>query len=342
VDSRGGSLDGLAEQAYHQDETWLIIHVLIGELVVHQEKNLALVMSGGGARGAFQAGALRALMESGIQPQFVVGTSAGAINASFLALRGWTPESIEDLARCWRDAQGADFLPSNALWVTVRAVLRRGPNTYTRIRDFFMAHGLKPEIRFSDLQKLRLFVVAADLRACRPVVYGIDPEDGVLDAVLASTALPPWVAPLDIKGQLLMDGGVVSVLPIECAVTQGATEIIALDLADQRETPGPLGWWPVVTKMWTTAGRRQTALELLLAEAKGIPVKRLLLQMESPVAIWDFSRIDEMISAGYEAAIRGMAEWPQEPAKPVGWAVRWKNRWREAFRSFKMKRTDKG
>jgi len=55
-----------------------------------ERTSLAFVLGGGGARGALQAGALRALWEAGLRPDLWVGTSAGAVNAAFLAVKGFT------------------------------------------------------------------------------------------------------------------------------------------------------------------------------------------------------------------------------------------------------------
>ncbi len=62
----------------------------------------AFVLSGGGIRGPLQVGALRSLLEHGINPDFFVGTSAGSINSAFMAARGpiWPP------SRSWRRPGG--------------------------------------------------------------------------------------------------------------------------------------------------------------------------------------------------------------------------------------------
>lgn len=57
----------------------------------------AFVLGGGGSRGALQVGALRALLEAGIEPDLWVGTSVGAINATHMAVRGTSPQSLVDL-----------------------------------------------------------------------------------------------------------------------------------------------------------------------------------------------------------------------------------------------------
>ena len=94
-------------------------------------KQLAFVLGGGGGRGALQAGALRALLESGYQPAMMVGTSAGAINAAYLALRGVDLKGVAALELAWKEAAKLNLYPSNTLWLSVRAVLTapRRPST---------------------------------------------------------------------------------------------------------------------------------------------------------------------------------------------------------------------
>jgi NTE family protein len=277
-------------------------------------KQLAFVLSGGGARGALQAGALRALLEAGIHPNLLVGTSVGAINSAYLAVHGVNLASVESLAQAWRDAASSELLTSNYVWATLSAFFNRsGRGAYQRMHDFFIAHGLTPDLRFGDLRGVRLIVVAAELNCGCPVLYGTDPQQLVLDAVLASAALPPWVPPIEKDGQLLMDGGAISNLPIEPAVAQGATEIIALELADTREIPAEArGWLPLLSKLRNMAERRQTELELEVAAARGVPVRRIGLQCASPVAVWDLQRADELISRGYEITRREIDGWQRE------------------------------
>ncbi len=270
-------------------------------------RSLAFVLGGGAARGALQVGALRALLETDIRPDMLVGTSIGAVNATYLAMRGVSLESIDRLAESWRDAAHADLLPSNYLWVTLSALFNRSGTSspYRRMRDFFIAHGLTPDLRFGDIQGVRLVIVAADL---------------------ASAALPPWIPPLAKDGQLLIDGGVISNLPVEPALAQGATEIIALDLADSRDIPSESRSWPtLLAKLMNMAEQRQMELELRLAEARGVPLRRIVLQGERPVAIWDFQRADELVARGYDIACREIEGWPPErPSRWPKWLARLK------------------
>ncbi len=274
-------------------------------------RQLAFVLGGGGARGALQVGALRALLEAGYQPDLLVGTSVGAINSSFLALHGVTLKSVDDLVETWHEASQADLLPANYLWLTVRALFRRS-DAYTsnRLRDFAVAHGVHPNLRFGDLQGVRLIIVAADLNGGCAALYGLDPRQSILEGLLASTALPPWVAPIEVEGRLLIDGGVVSNLPIEPAMAAGTTEIIALDLSDPgsypQETPG---FGPFLAKLLSTMELRQLELELALAQARRLPLHYLHLKAPKSIPLWDFSHTDALIQHGYDLARAAIPHW---------------------------------
>ena len=275
---------------------------------------LALVLSGGGARGALQVGALRALLEAHIRPDLLVGTSIGAVNAAALAMRGVTTSSIALLVEDWRAATAADLLPSNALRLLMRAMLDHASHHPDHhLRDFIIARGLSPDLCFGDIRDVRLIVVAADLNTGRVVLYGQDPRQFVLEGVLASTALPPWTQPLEQDGRLLMDGGLVSNLPIEPAVSAGAAEIVALDLTDPRGVEAvKSGLGMFLGKLITTVEQRQVELEMTSAAARGVPVRRIPLRDETPVPIWNFDRTDELILRGYEITRQAIAHWSSD------------------------------
>ncbi len=283
-------------------------------------KKLAFVLGGGGARGALQVGALRALLEAGYVPDILVGTSIGAANAAFLALRGAQPGSIPEMVKAWRDASFADLLPANYLWLTVRSLFNRASqHTYHRLRDFFVSHGVNPDLRFGDIQGVKLYTVAADLNSGRPLIFGSDPQESVLDGVLASTALPPWVAPVPRDGQQLVDGGFVSNLPIEPALAQQVTEIIALDLWDPRAVAlESQRFGSFLEKAIGAVNQRQTELELALAAGCGVPVRYINLRGKEALPLWDFTRSEELIVAGYEATCQEIETW-----KPAQKGSRW-------------------
>ncbi len=273
------------------------------------DKKLAFVRGGGGSRGALQVGALYALGESGLQPDLLVGTSVGAVNAAFLAVRGLSKESMDDLASMWRATAALDLIPANYVWLTVRAMFRRpSDDPAGRIRDYFLSHGVTPEMRFSDVKYSRLVIVSADLNTGKPVLHGERPDDNLLEALMASTALPPWFSPIVKHDRYLMDGGAVSNLPIEAALTLGATDIVALDLMDARDMPLSHGQGLVafLEKLILGVQKRQTDLELELAHARGVAMTYLNLTGEPHVPLWDFHHSKELISHGYALARRAL------------------------------------
>ena len=272
-------------------------------------KALAFVFSGGGARGALQVGALRAVLENGLKPDLLVGTSIGSVNAGYLALHGFSKESLDGLAEAWRGVATMELLPVNYVWLAVRAMFGRTVlDPAKRIKDFFIANGITPDLRFGVFHNPRLVIVSTDLNSGQPVLHGLDPEEAVLDAVLLSTALPPWVMPVKRQGRYEMDGGLVSNLPVEPALRAGATEIVALDLLDTREHMGKNRLTGILEKVSMVVEKRQADLELELARARGVTTLYIDLVGKIPFPIWDFKHPDELIEEGYEIAIRLLDE----------------------------------
>ena len=270
------------------------------------DKKLAFALSGGGSRGALQVGAMYALLEYGLQPDLLVGVSIGAANATHLALTGFSKESLDRLVFVWHGARAAKLLPVNYIWLTVRAMFGRSPKDPSRhLKDFLISSGVNPDMRFADITKHQLILVSSDLNTGKPILHGEQPDEKVLDALLLSTALPPWFLPERKQGRYLMDGGFVSQLPIESALKTGATEIVALDLIDSREMAnigdGVRGF---VDRMIFSVETRQKYLELELAKARGVPLLYLGLAAETQIQIWDFHHTDELIAKGYEIAQR--------------------------------------
>ncbi len=280
-------------------------------------RKLAFALSGGGSRGALQVGALYALLESGLQPDFLIGASIGAVNAAFLALNGFSKDSLDRLTAAWHKANASELLPTNYIWLTVRAMVRRSSSDPSRrLRDFFISHGLTPELNFADITQPNLVIVSADLNSGKPILHGTIPEDKILDALLLSTTLPPWFMPVRKQERYLMDGGVVSNLPIEPALNLGATQIVALDLIDAREMLGEGdGFRGFLDRLLYSVEQRQIDLELELAEARGIPLLYLALTGVLPVPIWDFGHTDELIAQGYDIARRAIED--QRATHPI-------------------------
>jgi NTE family protein len=274
---------------------------------------LAFVLSGGGARGALQVGALRALLEAEIQPDLMVGTSIGAVNATYLAVQGVNLTSVSGLADAWRDAVEADLLPANYLTLALRSLINLSfDSIYQRNREFYISHGLPADYKFSDIEGVELVLVATDLNSGEPILYSNHQDQFVLDGLMASITLPPWMPPYERDGNLLMDGGVVSNLAIEPAMRFGATDIIALDLSDLREpkAPSPI-FGLLLSKLLSTVSKRQVEMELALAESRSVPVRRIKLMGKEPIALWNFQYTEELIEQGYRIAKAEIEIWEE-------------------------------
>ena len=292
--------------------TVLVITVFIKVIKTMDTKytRRALVLSSGGSRGALQVGAIQALYEMGFSPDIITGTSIGAANGAFLAVNGFSQEGITKLQSVWETTIEKDLLPTNLWWQFMRSIFSRTKGfSQDQIRAFAIENGVTPDLCFGDLKNIRFYPVASDLNAGIPVVFGDNPNDSVLDSILASMALPPWIAPIEKEEYLFIDGGATSNLPIEAAFSHGATEIVALDLSDPQDgNINNQNLSHLLIKLDMTVERRQKYLELELAEAHGIPVKHIVLNGDTPVPIWDFRASRELIERGYKLAYQAMGQ----------------------------------
>jgi NTE family protein len=278
------------------------------------KKKLAIVLGGGGARGAMQVGAMRALFEAGIKPDILVGTSIGSINATGLAIWGVNLEGIQALERLYQRMQDSKLMDPRLFQFAWNAVSKKSNQRGSRsAREFMIAEGITPEIRFGQIDSVRLATVAADLHTGEPIIYGWDPEQSVLEGVLASATIPPWFAPIEKENQYIIDGGVLSNLPIEPAIKLGATEIIALDLHD----PNAYGKMnktidPLFTMLASAITERQLRLEMDLASARGVSVRNVSLRSTPAVPLWDFSTHCDLFQVGYDIMKNEMSSWTQK------------------------------
>ncbi len=191
---------------------------------------IAFVLSGGGSRGAFEVGALKALISKGIQPDLLVGSSAGAVNATGVALDP-TLNGVERLESLWLSMDEGDFYSRNPLLSALRLVLKR-PSLYSSQRMYRLvrAEVLNQAACFADIENARLYLTAVDLANGMLHIFGDDCAESVVDAVMASTAIQPFFAPWRYRGRSFVDGGLISNLPLQAAMERGATEIFALDV----------------------------------------------------------------------------------------------------------------
>ena len=190
----------------------------------------AFVLGGGGNRGPLEVGAIKALLSQGIVPDMIVGSSAGAINGAVLAIDP-TLQQITHMANLWRDAGNKNLLNSpiyKVMWRLFRQFDYVTDNTQLRK---YMHKVMTPGVRtFGDL-KVPLYVTLCHLLTHTLYVYGDEPSTPIVDAVLASAAVPGAFPPVWHQGECFVDGGVASNVPAQLAVSRGATELWCIDLA---------------------------------------------------------------------------------------------------------------
>ena len=182
----------------------------------------AFVLSGGASLGAVQVGMLMALRDHGITPDLVFGASAGAVNAAWVA-GDPTLADLDHLAGLWRRLRSRDVFPFRPVLGFLGFVGQRN--------SLVPADGLRrivaEQVRFARLEDAAIPVglVATEVRTGVEVVLDRGP---VVDAVLASSAIPGVFPPVALGGHLLIDGGVVNNTPISHAVDAGAERIFVL------------------------------------------------------------------------------------------------------------------
>ncbi len=118
-----------------------------------------------------------------------------------------------------------------------------------------------------------------------------------------------------------MDGGALTNVPVETALSEGAGEMIILSLNDSRlgvADSHNLGTF--VTKLINATEKRQLQLELMLAEARRVKVHLLELNAATPIQIWDFRRTNEAIQCGYEITQKAIQGWERDSRDNLlGW-----------------------
>ena len=184
---------------------------------------VAFVLSGGASLGASQARMVQALYEHGIRPDLLLGTSAVAINAAFIASRPPTLSSAADLQQVWRALRRAHVFPANPLTAGLGMLgLRDYSVSAASLRRLLLRH---LELDRLEDAPVELHVVAADALGGEEVLLSSGPA---IDAVLASAAIPGVFPAVQWEAQLLIDGGIVNNTPISHAVALGADRIFVL------------------------------------------------------------------------------------------------------------------
>jgi NTE family protein len=278
----------------------------------------AFVLSGGGNRGVAQVGMLRALLDRGITPDVVIGTSAGALNGAALATSP-TLEKVDRLESVWVGLRGEQIFPGG--------VLKRAWNVLRRDDHLSDNTGLAAVVKeagaaadFADLA-VPLRVVTTDLDTGDEILVVAGPT---MPPLLASAAIPGIFPPVELYGHRLVDGAVVNLVPISHALAGPTERIYVLDASDpigDRPIRSPLD---VAIRSFAISRDQRFALELAW-----VPADVELVVLPAPHddrEFIDFSGGATLIKEAYKLASETLDD------RAAGAVARRRRRWWETLR----------
>ena len=250
-------------------------------------KKIGIALGAGSARGFAHIGVLKALVEAGLAPEVVAGTSAGSLVGAFYAA-GYTPWQIEEVALRLRDIEIIDLGQSNKRGMFTGETLQKLVNQY--VKDV-------PMERF----KRRYGAVATVLKSGELRLLS---SGNAGAAVRASCSIPGVFVPCVIGDEELVDGGLVSPLPIKAARKLGADVVIGVDVGVQPQNSTRVGLYEVILQSFEIMGRSLSQLE---GQTADFMVRPDTARFSST----DFSARKEIVQAGYEAGVAALPELRQ-------------------------------
>jgi NTE family protein len=261
----------------------------------------AFVLGGGGVLGAAEVGMLRALLERGVHPDLVVGTSVGAINGALVAADP-TPGGTDRLRALW-EALTSEGVFAGSLLSRVGTLVRTGTHVHPRepLRELLTTH--LPVGTFAGLEVPFQCVAASIERAAERWFT----EGTLVDAVLASCAVPGLLPPVELDGEHYLDGGLVHSIPVGRAVALGAGTVYVLHVGRiDRPLRPPTRPWQVATVAFEIARRHRFTADLA-ALPSGVTVHVLPAGDPAPpgtanLRYRDFSGVAARIDRAHAAA----------------------------------------
>ena len=209
---------------------------------------IALVLGGGAARGFAHVGVIKALEAQGINPDIVVGTSAGSVVGALYA-SGYGGFDLQRLAFGVDEAAFSDWsLPDRGI-----------------IKGEALQNYINNALGNAPIEKMRktLAIVATDLQSGEAIVFRTG-NTGM--AVRASSSVPGIFQPVRINGRDYVDGGLVSPVPVKIARNIGADVVIAVDVSSKPPAAKIASSFDVLLQTFNIMGHTIAAHELQLAD----------------------------------------------------------------------------
>ncbi len=275
------------------------------------DRKVAFVLGGGGHLGACQVGMLRALLEAGIEPQLILGTSVGAVNGAIIAADP-TAATVERLSRQWCGLERAGVFNGSVLGrLGTLARSRTHAHAPDELRK--MLEGALPVRRFEEL-RVPFECVAASIERAAEHWFTSGP---VIDAVVASASVPGLLPPARIDGEHFLDGGIVNSIPVGRAVAMGAETVYVLQVGRVEHPLEPPAWpWEVGLVAFEIARRHRFSADMAAlpdgVEAHvlptGVPAAAPAHKDLSQLRYRDFSKVSERIDRAFDASRRYLDE----------------------------------
>ena len=262
----------------------------------------AFVLGGGGVLGAAEVGMLRALFERDITPDLVLGTSVGALNGAMVA-RDPSSTVIDRLTELWLTVSTSRDVYGDRPLRTMRRAVATGTHIYspTPLRE-----RLEEEFGDTRIEELpvRFQVCAAHIE--RAAEHWFD-SGRLVDAVLASAAVPGLLPPAKVDGEHYLDGGIVNSIPVARAVQLGATRLFVLQVGRiDRPLSVPRRPWEVARVSFEIARRHRFMREMAElpegVEAHVLPARGTTAKDDSLLSHRDFRGVEARIEATYDAS----------------------------------------
>ena len=254
---------------------------------VAAKPKIGLALGGGAARGFAHIGVIKMLESHGIVPDYVVGTSAGAVVGSLYA-GGYDAFAMQKIAVQLDEKIFAD-------WTLGGRGLLKGE----ALQDFINQH-----LNKRPLEKLNkpFATVATDLNSGERVVFRTG-DTGM--AVRASAAVPGVFQPTQFRGRSFVDGGLTSPVPVQAAREMGADIVIAVDISDRPEGQPVDSLAAILWQTTTIMGGIIGANELKGAD---IVIRPKLRYVKS----WDFTARHDAMLEGEKAALAALPNIKQK------------------------------
>ena len=261
---------------------------------------VAVVLSGGASHGAIHVGMLRALREHGVRADVLIGTSAGALNAAWLATH--PDESVEVLGDIWRGLSRDKVFPLDFVGGFLGFIGKRASLFSDRGMRSLLRHHIGVELLEDTI--IPLHVVATDIRTGEELRLS---EGSLVDAVTASASLPGLLPPVRWGEYVLVDGGLRNNTPISHAAEMDADEIYVLSTGYACKAMDPPE---------SAAGVALQAISLLVSQRLESDVKHYgpTTKMHIPPGICmdvgptDFAQADRLIQGAYQSTAAWLAD----------------------------------